>query len=362
MAKDLAGGTQCAQPSRSAAAESTDCLTGAATTQNISCLNHTAQEILTENQWRKVECLIISQQRIAVISKSAVTLAILLAVGLPVLAAEKIDEAKFEASLAYQQGKISLVDGAVSLNLPPTYRFLGAADAQRVLTEVWGNVPDNNVLGMIIPSNMQAVADGTWGAVVMYDKNGHVDASDADTMNADQLLKEMKQQDTKDNEDRKKQGFGSATLVGWVEPPRYDKAGHKLFWAQEMAFAGDTRNVLNYNMRILGREGTLAINAVASMGQIEQIRAAMGDVAAFTNFNPEHRYADFSGSFDKIAYHDLAALVRGKAPRVGSFDKLMANLRNYNIFAIIGAIAVGVFFVVRVGVAVAKQRPGQGAS
>ena len=66
------------------------------------------------------------------------------------------------------------------------------------------------------------------------------------------------------NEEREKQGFERVTLIGWAEPPSYDAAAHKLYWAKELAFADNPDHTLNYNIRVLGRRGVLVLNAYAS--------------------------------------------------------------------------------------------------
>lgn len=289
----------------------------------------------------------------------AAFLALLLAVSAPALAEEKVDAAKLEAGLTYQQGKIAVVDGAVTLNLPPTYRFLDADQAKMVLTDIWGNQRDMNVLGLIVPADKPVSGDGSWGVVLKYDKHGHVDDSNAATLNADQLLSEKKQVDKKDNEKRARQGFQSISVVGWTEPPRYDKPTHTLTWGQETAFGGDQGTVLNHNMRVLGRDGVLVLQAVASMGQREQVRAAMRDMAGFTYFNVGHRYDEFKGTVDSIAYYDLAAMVRGHAPRLSKMDRLWASLRNFNLLSILIVIGAVVFGVVRLRSEFAKIRARQ---
>ena len=39
------------------------------------------------------------------------------------------------------------------------------------------------------------------------------------------------------NEERRKQGFPTVRLIGWAEPPSYDQAANKMYWAKELAFS-----------------------------------------------------------------------------------------------------------------------------
>lgn len=69
------------------------------------------------------------------------------------------------------------------------------------------------------------------------------------------------------NEERRKQGFPTVRLIGWAEPPSYDQAANKMYWAKELAFSDSVARTLNYSIRILGRRGVLVLNAVAAMAQ-----------------------------------------------------------------------------------------------
>ena len=67
--------------------------------------------------------------------------------------------------------------------------------------------------------------------------------------------------------------------------PHYDAAAHKLYWAKEIRFSDGPESTLNYDIRVLGRHGVLSLNAVAAMGQLQQIKTDMQEVIAFTEFS-----------------------------------------------------------------------------
>jgi uncharacterized membrane-anchored protein len=241
--------------------------------------------------------------------------------------APQMTEQQFLASLKFQEGKITLPDGIATLDLPASFRYLSPAEAERVLVDGWGNPPGMTSLGMIVPANISVLSPEGWGVVITYDKDGHVKDDDADSIKYDQLLKEMQEGLASHNEERKKNGYPAMRLVGWAEQPAYDKASHKLYWAKELQTEGSKQNGLNYNIRVLGREGVLVLNAVAPMNQIAKIKTEMTQVTAFTGFTPGNRYADFNSSTDKVAEYGLAALVAGGvASKLGLFGKLLAML------------------------------------
>src|SRR5262245_66692803 len=138
----------------------------------------------------------------------------------------------------------------------------------------WGNPPGaaDGVLGMLIPTASSPVSKGGWGIVITFDEDGYVNDSDAAKMDYGKLLKEMQDQAAEANEERRKQGFHAVRLVGWAEPPSYDSATHKMYWAKDPVFGDETDHTLNYSIRILGRRGVLVLNAVASMDQVGAIR------------------------------------------------------------------------------------------
>ncbi len=252
-------------------------------------------------------------------------------------AAPQITMEQFEASLRYQTGKITLPGSLATLNLPANFRYLPPADTEKVLVQAWGNPPGHQTLGMIVPTDTSLVSAQGWGVIVTYEADGHVPDDDADTIKYDELLKEMQESMVEANVERKKLGYAPMTLVGWAETPSYDKSSHKLYWAKELNTEGDTGNGLNYNVRVLGRQGVLVLNAVSGMSQIAEIKKEMKNVTAFTDFTPGNRYADFNAATDKTAEYGLAALVAGGvASKLGLFGKLLAFLLAFKKIILIG--------------------------
>ncbi|HEV7905360.1 MAG TPA: DUF2167 domain-containing protein, partial [Pyrinomonadaceae bacterium] len=145
--------------------------------------------------------------------------------------------------------------------------------------------------------------------------------------------------------ERQKQGYESINLVGWAASPRYDQAAHKLYWAKELNFAGAPANTLNYDIRMLGRRGVLSFNAVAAMNQLGAIENDMREVMGFAEFNPGHRYTDFSAGTDKIAVYGIGALIAGKvAAKVGLFKLALGFILAGKKFLLLALIPVAAFF------------------
>ncbi|WP_338846558.1 DUF2167 domain-containing protein [Massilia sp. W12] len=238
---------------------------------------------------------------------------------------KKISAEAFLANLQFQSGKINLPGGKASLNLPPEFRYLSPADAEKVLTQAWGNPPGNPTLGMIFPADVSPLDPNSWGVVITYQNDGHVKDDDAEKIDYAQLLKDMQEGIQEENKERKKSGYQELNLVGWAENPYYDKNTHKMYWAQEFSSPEAPEHTLNYNVRVLGRDGVLVLNAVAGMKQIGPVKEEMKKVLAFSEFIEGQRYADFNEKTDKVAEYGLAALVAGGvASKLGLFGKLFA--------------------------------------
>jgi uncharacterized membrane-anchored protein len=268
-----------------------------------------------------------------------------LAAILPAVAADdapKMSAQQFLSTLTFREGKVQLPGDIATLDLPSTFRYLDPADAGKLLSEGWGNPPGAKTLGMIVPADVNLLSAAGWGVVVTYDKDGHVKDDDADKINYADLLKDIQEGMLENNKARKEQGYAPMTLVGWAEQPSYDKSQHKLYWAKELHTEGDNENGLNYNIRVLGREGVLVLNAVSGMNQIAQVKTEMKKVTAFTDFTPGNRYTDFNAGTDKVAEYGIAALVAGGvAAKLGFFGKIFALLLAFKKIILIGVAAIG---------------------
>jgi uncharacterized membrane-anchored protein len=251
---------------------------------------------------------------------------------------------EFEAKLGYQTGTVTLGGGMATLRLPASFRFLGPEGARRLLTEGWDNPPDSahRVLGMMIPAGTSPLAPEGWGIVIHYEEDGFVKDHDAASIDYAKMLKEMQDSTAAANEERQEDGFEPVTLVGWAEPPHYDSAAHKLYWAKELAFGGGPDHTLNYNIRILGRRGVLVLNAVAGMEQLPVIRSQTGAVLSAVEFNEGHRYTDYLPGKDKAAAYGLTGLIVGAtAAKAGFFKVLIAGILAAKKAIMVGLVALG---------------------
>jgi len=250
-----------------------------------------------------------------------------------------------EAKLRYQQGKVTVGDNLATFDLGPQFRYLDPDQSEELLVKGWGNPPGNKTLGMIFPADVSPLSDEGWGVVISFEEDGYVNDKGADKIDYDDLLKDMKQSVVDDNKEREKQGYDPIQLVGWAEPPRYDRPNHKLYWAKELKFGSAPVDTLNYNIRVLGRRGVLVLNAVAGMNQLPVIRTSMQELLPAVEFNPGHRYMDYIPGKDKLAEYGIGALIAGTiAAKAGFFKLLLAGLIAFKKLVLIGLAAVATLF------------------
>ena len=206
---------------------------------------------------------------------------------------------QFWESLDRQTGSIELPNGVASLTVPETYYYLSPQDAEKVLVEAWGNPPSQSTLGMLMPAEYTPFDPDSWAVTIEYLDDGHVKDDDADDIDYGELLEQMQADIRDENRQRVEQGYQSIELLGWAQQPFYDAKNKKLHWAQELKFGEDAENTLNYNIRVLGREGVLLMNFIAGMPQLEEINRQVDTVLAIADFKDGHRYSDFDPSVDQ---------------------------------------------------------------
>jgi len=216
----------------------------------------------------------------------------------------------FVKSLHPQNGDITVGPARAKLHLGDHYYFLGPDEARRVIVDAWGNPPQaaDDVLGLVMPAG-KTPFDKVWGAVVTWEASGHVPDKDADSEDYNSVLQSARESAAASNEERRKAGYPTLELVGWAQPPQYDHAQHSLIWARDIRFDGEKVDTLNYDVRLLGREGILSLNMIADMEHLGEVREAAKSFGAAAEFVPGARYADYNSSTDKTAEYGLAGVV-----------------------------------------------------
>jgi len=251
----------------------------------------------------------------------------------------------FVDSLHFRSGEIAVPEANAHFRLGNGFRYLDKPDARKVLEQLWGNPPDDGVLGLVVPTAQPLESDASWAVVVTYSDDGFVSDEDASKTDYDEMLEDMQAGAKDENAERKKSGYEAVELVGWAVPPRYDGASKKLYWAKELDFEGTPQHTLNYDIRVLGRRGYLSLNAVSAMSELSTVQTGMQQLLPMTEFDQGARYADYDASSDKLAAYGVAALIGGGlAAKTGLFAKLgllLLGLKKLLIPLVLGAAAFG---------------------
>jgi uncharacterized membrane-anchored protein len=222
------------------------------------------------------------------------------------------------------------IGGMAQIKVPEGYLFIAAKDTQKLLAAM-ENLVSGNELGLIGPESMD------WFVVFEFSEIGYVKDEEKDTLDADAMLKTIRENSIASNKERKKRGWTPLNLVGWEVPPRYDPQTQNLEWA--LRFESEGRPVVNFNTRRLGRKGVMEVALVVDPDQLTAtlptFKALLDDYA----FKGGHTYAEYRQG-DKIAKLGLAALVTGGAvawaAKTGLLSKLWKPI-------LVGLVAIGAF-------------------
>ena len=214
-------------------------------------------------------------------------------------------------ALHWESNTVSIANGIAKLNLSQHFRYLNPEQSNYVLHDLWGNPPRTDVLGMIFPADAGPFTDSSFAFIITFDEDGYVKDKDADKINYDDMLKDLKAAEPEENKERRKNGYVPIHMVGWAEQPYYDQKNKVLYWAKELRFGDDSINTLNYDVRVLGRKGVLSLNAVATINELPLVKANIDDVLKMPEFAEGNRYTDFNSNTDKVAEYGIGTLVAG---------------------------------------------------
>ena len=226
----------------------------------------------------------------------------------------------------------------VQLQLPAGYVFLGMPDADRFLKKN-GSFDNEGVLGVVMSQDEKQ----GWGVILDYQEAGYV--KDDEKLDADELLKAIRQGTEEGNKERVAHGFPALSVGNWSEPPHYDRATHRLVWALPATSTNGT--TINYNTRVLGRRGYVSLNLLSGADRIATEKTNAATLLAATSFKSGARYEDFDKKHDKVAEYGLMGLILGGAgiaavAKVGFLAKiggllLAAKKLVIGFFVLIGA-------------------------
>ncbi len=233
---------------------------------------------------------------------------------------------------------VDLGDAIAQVQLPESLAFAGPEDTRRLL-EKMGNTTDGSEMGLVVSK----ADDENWFIVFEWRPIGFVKDDEKDKIDADAILKSIREGTEEANEDRKKRGMPALHVVGWVEPPRYDAQTHNLTWAT-LARNDAGGESVNYNVRVLGREGMMAVTFVDDPKNLAKAKPAVDGVIGAFSYKSGKRYSEWVPG-DKVAEYGLTALVAAgagvAAVKLGFFAFLAKFLGKSIKLVVAGLAALG---------------------
>lgn len=207
-------------------------------------------------------------------------------------------------SLSWVEGPQTVSVGSNgTFSIPAGYVFLSSADTRRWLEEVTQNPSSGNEF-FFAPSSL------SWWAIFQYEATGHVE--DDEKIDADALMAGMRENQEEGNKERQKRGFPMLLNLAWKYPPFYDPATKRLEWAISFVSSDTGKEEVNYETRILGRQGVTSATLVVAPEKLPVAVPEFKAAVAGYSFVAGQRYTEFKQG-DKVAEYGLAALVAGGA-------------------------------------------------
>lgn len=224
------------------------------------------------------------------------------------------------------------------IDLPVGYAFLDGKST-RAMLKASGEPTSGNELGFLRPTNAH------WSVFFEFSEVGYIKDDDKDKLDADKLLRQIKEGNDAGNEERKRAGNPPLIIVGWEQPPKYNPETHNLEWAVRATSEG--RAILNYNTRLLGRKGVMEVILVCEPEDLAATLPPFKDVLAKYQYSTGQNYAEYRPG-DKVAKYGLAALVAGGAAvgaaKLGLFAWLGVLLKKGGKLIVVAFLAVVAFF------------------
>jgi uncharacterized membrane-anchored protein len=245
-----------------------------------------------------------------------------------------------EEKIAWTPGPATVAIGErlAEVRLPETLAFAGAEDTRRLL-ERMGNRTDGSELGIVVPK----AEDQSWFIVFEWNDVGYVKDDEKDAIDADALLASLRKGTEESNAWRKEHGLPALHVAGWAQPPRYDEGTHNLTWAT-LGRNEEGHESVNYNVRVLGREGVMSVTFVDDPKNLAAAKPAVDGVIGAFSYTKGRTYAEWVPG-DKVAEYGLTALVAGgagvAATKLGLFAALGKLFAKGGKLVVVGLAAIG---------------------
>lgn len=229
------------------------------------------------------------------------------------------------ASIHWVAGPDTVQLGDVATLVVPPHHVFADGDDTRKFQKLMENITSGQELGMILPFHDDEIGFGDWIALFEFNPMGYVKDNEKDDLDADAILKSIKEGNDAANKERAKLGWEEMEVIGWQYPPYYDSLTHNLEWAVKGRGKSGGGESVNFNTRLLGRRGVMEVTLITDPDTLDGVVPGFKTMLAGYSFRPGSRYAEFTKG-DKIAEYGLAALVGGGATAIAMKSGLFKYL------------------------------------
>lgn len=205
-------------------------------------------------------------------------------------------------SLDWTSGAEGRIGPHATIQVPEDYLFTGSEGTIKLM-EAYGNLTNGQELGYLSPPDM------SWFAVFEFDQVGYVKDDEKDSLDADEILSQLRAGQESANEVMKERGMSTLDVVGWHTPPFYNSETKNLEWAIRLR-SSDGSEVLNYKTKILGRRGVMDVVVVCEEEQLAAVIPQYQKLLTGFAYHETESYAAFTDG-DKIAEYGLTGLIVG---------------------------------------------------
>jgi uncharacterized membrane-anchored protein len=218
------------------------------------------------------------------------------------------------------------------LNLEDGYIFANAEDTVALL-EYMGNIPNKKELGLITPNEEHK----NWFIVFRHYPVGFVKDDEKDSIDSEAILNAIREGTEQANEIRAQKGITPLTIIGWYQEPYYDEVTHNLAWT--ILAEQDGEEIVNHNVRLLGRQGYISVVLVADAPTLDSSMAELNAIISNVTYKKGKSYAEYVKG-DKVAKYGLTALIAGGSAAAAAKFGLFKFLGKAWKVIVIGALGI----------------------
>ncbi|MCH1625276.1 DUF2167 domain-containing protein [Ferdinandcohnia quinoae] len=196
--------------------------------------------------------------------------------------------------------------GIATVDLDPEFVFLDGENTKR-MSQDYGETVTGLEVGSIFPMDENA----TWRVYFDYEESGHIKNAKKEKIDAKALLKSYKEGTEEANKER--QPGDRFYVKDWDIKPFFEDETYNLTWSILLEDE-NKETFLNYNTRILTREGNISIVLITDPQNRDAHRKLLEEkILSKFKVNDGKRYEDFDKSTDKVSEYGLSALILGGA-------------------------------------------------